>query len=160
MPKYTDLGQERKQMMDRPDMFGDLKHMREDMEHLMQHVFGQTLPLLRPLQGKWRPNVDVFECENSIVVVAELAGVSREEVSVTFDEGTIRITGVRRDIMPYKSRKYCQMEISYNDFDRIVHLPDDVDSEKITAKFTNGLLVIEAPKKTRDDVKSQEIKIG
>jgi len=134
--------------------------MREDMEHLMQHVFGQTLPLLRPLHGKWRPNVDVFECENSVVVVAELAGVSKEDVSVTFDEGKIRITGVRRDVMPYKTRKYCQMEISYNDFERIVHLPEDVDSEKISAKLNNGLLVIEAPKKALDDFKSQEIKIG
>ncbi|RJP23915.1 MAG: Hsp20/alpha crystallin family protein [Candidatus Abyssobacteria bacterium SURF_5] len=146
--------------MDRSNMLGDLKHMREDMEHLMQHVFGQTLPLLRPLHGKWRPNVDVFECENSVVVVAELAGVSKEDVSVTFDEGKIRITGVRRDVMPYKTRKYCQMEISYNDFERIVHLPEDVDSEKISAKLNNGLLVIEAPKKALDDFKSQEIKIG
>jgi len=146
--------------MERPNVFGELKHMREDMEHLMQHVFGQTFPLLRPIHGKWRPNVDVFECENSIVLVAEVAGVGKEEVSVTFEEGRLRITGVRRDIMPYKSRKYCQMEISYNDFERIVHLPDEVDPEKITAKLNNGLLVIEAPKKTNDDVKSQEIKIG
>lgn len=145
---------------ERPNMFGELKHMREDMEHLMQHVFGQTLPLLRPMFGKWRPNVDVFECENSVVMVAELAGVSKEEVSVTFEEGKVRVTGVRRDIMPYKSRKYCQMEISYNDFERIVYLPDEIDVEKITAKLNNGLLIIEAPKKKSDEAKSQEIKIG
>jgi HSP20 family protein len=152
--------QERKSKMDQINFAGDLKHMREDMEHLMQHVFGQTLPLLRPFHGKWRPNVDVFECENSVVVVAELAGVIKEEVSVTFDEGKIRITGIRRDVMPYKSRKYCQMEISYNDFERVIYLPDDIDSDKITAKFSNGLLIIEAPKKTHEEVKSQEIKIG
>jgi len=145
--------------MDRQNMLGDFKAMREDMEHLMQHVFGQTLPLLRPMQGKWRPNVDVFECENSIVIVAELAGVTKEEVAVTFEEGKLHITGVRRDIMPYKTRKYCQMEISYNDFDRFIHLPDEVDSEKITAKLNNGLLVIEAPKKQRDN-QTQEIQIG
>ena len=141
-------------------MLGDLKNMREDMEHLMQHVFGQTLPLLRPLHGKWRPNVDVFECENSIIVVAELAGVIKEEVTVQYEDGKVTIAGVRRDIMPYRKRKYCQMEISYNDFARTVYLPAEVDEEKITAKLNNGLLVIEAPKKTREDVRSQEIKIG
>jgi HSP20 family protein len=112
------------------------------------------------LHGKWRPNVDVFECDNSIVVVAELAGVTKEEVTVTFDEGKLRITGIRRDVMPYKTRKYCQMEISYNQFDRVVYLPDEVDSEKISAKLNNGLLLVEAPKKQPNDVKSQEIKIG
>jgi HSP20 family protein len=146
--------------MDRSNMVGDFKHVREEMEHIMQHVFGQTLPLLRPLHGKWRPNVDVFECDNSIVVVAELAGVTKEEVTVTFDEGKLRITGIRRDVMPYKTRKYCQMEISYNQFDRVVYLPDEVDSEKISAKLNNGLLLVEAPKKQPNDVKSQEIKIG
>ncbi len=145
--------------MNRQNMLGDIKNMSEEMEHLIQHVFGQTLPLLRPMHGKWRPNVDVFECENSIVIVAEIAGVAKEEVAVTFDEGKVRIAGVRRDIMPYKTRKYCQMEISYNDSERSVHLPGDVDAEKITAKLSNGLLVIEAPKRKRE-TQSQEIQIG
>lgn len=151
---------ERTLIMDRSNMFGDIRHMREDMEHLMQHVFGQTLPLLHTPHGKWRPNVDVFECEKGIVVVAELAGVNKEEVSVVFEEGSLHITGVRRDVMPYSNRRYCQMEISYNEFDRFVHLPEDVDPEGITAKFNNGLLIIQASKRQANDKKGQDIQIG
>ncbi len=147
-------------MDDPANLFGDIKRAQEEMEHLMRQVFGQTFPLMRPLEGKWRPNVDVFECEDSIIAIAELAGVSREDVSVTFDDGKLRISGVRRDEAPYTCRKYCQLEINYNEFERTVYLPENIDADKITAKLSNGFMIIEAPKIKPQNPKSQQIQIG
>jgi HSP20 family protein len=147
--------------MENPEsLFGDIKRARVEMGHLMRHVFSEALPMLRPFQDKWQPNVDVFECEDSIVVVAELAGVSREDISVTFDEGKLHLSGVRRDETPYKGRKYCQMEINYCEFERVIYLPENIDSDKITAKLSNGLIFIEAPKKKPEEPKSLQVQIG
>jgi HSP20 family protein len=104
--------------------------------------------------------VDVFECGENIVIVVELAGVERDDVSVTFEDGRLHITGTRKDEAPYKSRKYCQMEISYNEFERVVYLPEDIDVDRITAKLNNGFVIIEAPKKTPENPDGRQIKIG
>ncbi|MBI4831599.1 MAG: Hsp20/alpha crystallin family protein [Candidatus Lindowbacteria bacterium] len=147
--------------MDKPEnLLGDIKRARSEMEHLMRHVFSEALPMLRPFQGKWQPNVDVFECKDSIVVVAELAGVQREDISVTFDEGKLHLTGTRRDETPYKGRKYCQMEINYNEFERVIYLPENIDPDRITARLLNGLIFIEAPKKKPEEPQSRQVQIG
>ncbi|RJP68530.1 MAG: Hsp20/alpha crystallin family protein [Candidatus Abyssobacteria bacterium SURF_17] len=146
--------------MDNPtNLFNDIKRTQKEMEHLFQHVFGHAHPLLRVPQGRWRPNVDVFECGENIVVLVELAGVEREDISVTFEDGKLHIGGIRKDIVPYKGRKYCQMEISYNEFERVVYLPNDVDVERITAKLNNGFVIIEAPKRNPEKPDGCQIKI-
>jgi HSP20 family protein len=147
-------------MDDPTNLFGDIKRAHEEMEQLMRQVFGQTFPLMRPLESKWRPNVDVFECEDRVVAIAELAGVSREDVSVTFDDGKLHISGIRKDDAPYTCRKYCQMEINYNEFERTVYLPENIDADRITAKLNNGFMIIEAPKKNPEPPKSQQIQIA
>jgi len=115
------------------------------MEYLMHQVFGKTHPLLWPVERKWQPNVDVFEHEESFIIVVELAGVSHEDISVVFHDGKLWISGVRKDDIPYTDRKYRQMEISYNEFERVIYLPKNVDVEKISAKLNNGFMVIKAP---------------
>ncbi len=147
--------------MDNPKhLFGDIKRAREEMEHLMRQTFGPTMPLLRPAECKWRPNVDVYESEDSVVVVVEIAGVAKNEVSVIFNEGKLHINGLRIDAAPYKDRRYCQMEIDYHEFERIVYLPDNIDPDEISAKINNGLMIVEAPKKKPQPPTSRQVRIG
>lgn len=147
-------------MDDPKPVFGDIKRAREEMEHLMRQVFGPTMPLLRPAECKWRPNVDVYESADSVVVIVELAGVSKDEVSVIFNDGKLHINGLRRDSAPHKKRKYCQMEINYNEFERIIYLPDNIDSDKISAKINSGFMTIEAPKKKPQPPASHQVEVG
>ncbi len=148
--------------MDEPKyLFGDVKRARKEMEDLMRQVFGPSMPLLRTAECKWQPNVDVYESEDGVAIVVELAGVTRKEVSVVFDDGKLHISGARRGGTPRKNRRYRQMEICYNEFGRVVYLPDNVDPDGITAKINNGLMTIEAPKKKKSrQPKSHQIEIG
>ena len=147
--------------MDEPKyLFGDINKAREEMQNLMRQMFGPTMPLLRTDECKWRPNVDVYECEDRIVIVVELAGVTREAVSVIFDDGKIYISGMRNDGAPHRERRYSQMEICYNEFERIIYLPENIDPDQISAKINNGLMTIEAPKKKAKQPKSHQVEIG
>jgi len=130
------------------------------MENLMRQVFGPTMPLLRTAECKWQPNVDVYETEDGVVIVVELAGVVRDEVSVVFEDGKLHISGLRKDGSPHRSRRYRQMEICYNEFGRVIYLPDTVDPDGISAKINNGLMTIEAPKRKPDQPKSHQVEIG
>ena len=136
--------------------FKDINRARQEMEQLMYQVFGKTHPFLWPVERKWQPNVDVFEHEECFIIVVELAGVAHEDVSVVFHDGKLWISGVRKDEIPYTDRKYRQMEISYNEFERVIYLPKNVDVEKISAKLNNGFMVIKAPVKKSEGPKTIE----
>ena len=147
-------------MDDPKHLFGDIKRARKEMENLMRQVFGPTMPLLRTDECKWQPNVDVYESEDSVIVVVELAGITRDEVSVVFDDGKLYVSGMRKDVAPHKQRRYRQMEICYNEFGRVIYLPDNIDRDRISAKITNGLMVVEAPKKKPQQPGNHQIEIG
>ena len=147
-------------MDDPKHLFGDMKRARKEMENLMRQVFGPTMPLLRTDECKWQPNVDVYESEDSVIVVVELAGITRDEVSVVFDDGKLYVSGMRKDVAPHKQRRYRQMEICYNEFGRVIYLPDNIDHDRISAKINNGLMVVEAPKKNPQQHTNHQIEIG
>jgi HSP20 family protein len=143
---FSQTGLRKERAMDAAkNPFKDMNRARREMEHLMRQVFGKTHPLLSAVERKWQPNVDVFEHEENFIIVVELAGVSHEDISVVFHDGRLWISGVRKDEIPYADRKYLQMEISYNEFERVIYLPNNVDVENISAKLNNGFMVIKAP---------------
>jgi HSP20 family protein len=147
--------------MDNPKpLFGDAFRARKEIDDLMRQLLGSTMPLLRTDECKWQPNVDVYESEESVIVVVELAGVTRDEVSVVFDDGKLYVSGIRKDVGPHKKRRYRQMEICYNEFGRVIHLPDNIDHDRISAKIHNGLMVVEAPMMNPKQPRNHQIEIG
>ena len=57
-------------------------------------LYGEFADRLRG--DRWQPDVDVFETENEVVVLAEIAGIRSEDLRVTVDGEELRISGVRR----------------------------------------------------------------
>lgn len=92
----------------------------------------------------WRPPTDVYEIDDNIVVMVEIAGMRGMEFSVTLDKGVLLVRGVRADRGGAKA--YQQMEISYGEFEAAVRLPAKVDSERIEATYGDGFLKVVLPK--------------
>jgi len=104
-------------------------------------------PSWRVQQGKptgWRPPTDVFEIEDRIIVMVEIAGMRGMEFSVTLDKGLLLVRGVRAERGGAKA--YHQMEIRYGEFEAAVRLPAKVDSERIEATYGDGFLRVVLPK--------------
>ncbi len=102
------------------------------------------------LQGdRWRPDVDIFETEKSIVVRAELAGVRREDLRVTVDGDTLRISGVRLAPEPADVVRLQQMEIATGPFERHLRVAMSFDREAVTAHLADGFLTVKLPKRAR-----------
>ena len=89
------------------------------------------------------PSMDVYETETSVVVVMELAGVSKDHLQVHLDTGTLIVTGERRESCRAVKLRLFQMEIMYGKFERRVSLPTDVVSDGVRAFFEHGVLFIE-----------------
>ena len=96
----------------------------------------------------WLPRVDVFEKDASLVVRAEVPGIDAAEIDVTFERGTLTITGSRGFQKDEELEGgYHRKEIFEGRFKRTVHLPDGTDADAITAASKDGILEITVPKK-------------
>jgi HSP20 family protein len=92
----------------------------------------------------WRPPTDVYETEEAIVVRVEIAGMREADFSISLDDRTLQIRGIRPD-NPEK-RAYHQMEILFGDFSTEVELPNKVQAEQVEAVYRDGFLRIVLPK--------------
>ncbi len=94
----------------------------------------------------WSPSVDIAEDEKEYVVRAELPGLKKEDVNVSFEDGLLTISGERKQEQEQKERKYHRVECSYGRFNRSFSLPADTKPDQIKAEFKDGVLSVRVPK--------------
>ena len=121
--------------------------MSEDLERLFYHLFGPKVPSVALGEHRFRPNVDVFETEDEVVIKMELPGVSREDFSVELEGNVLYVRGCRLDHDRAKAERYHQMEISYGPFEKVIYLPESISPEDVSALLKDGLLIISVNKK-------------
>jgi HSP20 family protein len=108
-------------------------------------LYGEFSDRLRG--DRWRPDVDVFETESEVVVLAEIAGIRSEDLRVTVDGEELRISGVRR--VPERSdvKRLLQMEITAGPFERRLRIPIPFDRERVSAHLADGFLTVTLPRR-------------
>ena len=94
----------------------------------------------------WRPPTDVYETDNLVVVVIEIAGLGPNDYEILLRGRTLVVAGERRD--PAEKLAYQQMEIRHGKFRTQVHLPWALESSGQDATYENGFLKITLPKAT------------
>ena len=108
-------------------------------------LYGEFRDRLRG--DRWQPDVDVFETEKSMVVRVELAGVSGDDLRVTVDGETLRISGVRVAPEPTDVLRLHQMEIASGPFERRLRIPMAFERDGVTAHLADGFLTVTLPKR-------------
>jgi HSP20 family protein len=103
--------------------------------------------------------VNVKEDDGQVIAEAELPGMSENDINVTVNRDSLRISGVKKQKEETKEEDYYCMESSYGRFDRLVDLPTEVDEEKTEAEFNNGVLTVKMPKSQEVKTKSKKISV-
>jgi HSP20 family protein len=104
------------------------------------------------------PPMDVFEEGDELVVKAELPGLAREEIDVTVAGELLTVSGRKEKEEKVERKDYHRLERSAGAFTRTITLPVEVEIEKVTATFKDGVLEIRAPK--TPEAKSRTRKIA
>lgn len=107
----------------------------------------------------WSPKVDIKENKESYLIKAELPGVTKNDVSVTLEQGVLTVRGEKKFEKEYNDEKTHRVECSYGSFVRSFSLPESVDESKVTANFKDGLLNLIIPKAPQAKQKSIEINV-
>jgi HSP20 family protein len=104
----------------------------------------QRLDRFAPGPAGWSPPVDLLETTDAYLVMAELPGVIREDLTISLhDDGRLTIAGVRRERL---GEEYHRVERGHGNFSRTFHLPIPVDADRITADLHDGVLTVSCPK--------------
>ncbi len=88
----------------------------------------------------WRPPTDVYETDDSAVVIVEIAGLRDGDFDISLAGRALVISGERRD--PAEKLAYQQMEIRYGKFRTQVYLPWPIEGIGIEVKYENGFLKV------------------
>ena len=109
------------------------------------------------LTGAWAPPVDILETKEKTILKAELPGFDEDQIHLHFEDGILSLEGERKFEKENAEENYHRVERSYGRFVRSFTIPSNVDNEKITAAFHNGILTVELPK--REETKPKQIRI-
>ncbi len=92
------------------------------------------------------PAVNLWSNEDKLVLTAELPGVSPEDLNVSVLGNQLTIEGEKKLEPAGEKAVYHRRERTLGKFTRTMRLPYEVDSDKVCAKFANGVLVLELPR--------------
>src|SRR5689334_12729154 len=131
--------------------FGHLARQMNKLTEQLQRGFYNFSP-----GETWTPSVNLYETETGYLVCVDLAGVDKDKIDITVEDHILRLKGQRpvptnpdggeADLQTRRARVHL-MEIDNGSFSREVELPLDVQQDKIAARYRNGMLWIELPKK-------------
>lgn len=130
----------------RRDWLDNLDSMQREMEQLLDQLARRKPPMVRFSPRAWEPAIDMYETNDDIVVVADLAGLSMEEIRIIVDGRALLLRGERKESHGEMRRTYYQMEISRGPFERGLLLPAPVDPGRATASYHDGILEVVLPK--------------
>lgn len=103
------------------------------------------------------PFVDVYETDDDFHLVANMPGVTRDDVKLKLEEGSLSILG-KVNYEDVKNRKYILNENEIGNYYRKFRISNSVDETKIEARFENGQLTVRLPKHDRIKPRTIEIK--
>ena len=128
----------------------NLEEMHCRLQRTIDEMFRRVNPMLALPEQAWRPQMDIYETPDEIIVIGEISGVDKEDLEVELGQRAVRISGRRREIPRVRGMKYHLAEIAYGSFERILLLPVPINPERGKASFTNGLLKITMAKRLRN----------
>ena len=103
------------------------------------------------------PNIELSETDKELKVTAELPGLDEKDVQVELANGTLVIRGEKKTETEDKDRLFS--ERTYGRFERRIPV-EDVQEDKISAAFKNGVLTVTMPKSPRATAKIKRIAIN
>ena len=136
--------------------FKDLPALKEEMDKLWNRFFGERI-FQEPFGKGWAPSVDVSETKENVVVKAEIPGMDGKDIDISLSGGVLTIKGEKKQEKEEKEENYYFAERSYGAFSRSIQLPQEVQPDKVTASYKNGVLTIIMPKS--EEAKAKEVKI-
>ena len=121
------------------DPFAEIGELRSRFDRLFDELGGHA-------QGAWRPAIDVMRRDDTIVVRADLPGLTPDEVKIEVEDGVLMVSGEHQeDRSDSDGGRYVRRERRFGAFSRSIALPAGVDAQAIKAQTHDGVVEVTVP---------------
>ena len=124
----------------------DFDQLDTEIEKTIDDMFRPIRPMFMLSARKWKPQMDMYETPDEIIIMGEIAGVNKEDLELEISSKAVRVQGNRTQSPRIDNAKYRLAEIQYGKFERVLYLPSPIDPEVVSASYANGFLQVRLAK--------------
>lgn len=138
-----------------------IKTIDETVDEMLNNAFPEWEKTFGiKFEGKAYPKVNVYDYEERVKIIAEIPGLTKDDVRIEVEEDTLFIIGDKVDLFSNEDEsKLIKRELTHSKFSRGFQLDGQFEIGKITASFNDGILHIELPKVTPDKPQKKVVDI-
>ncbi|WP_297548092.1 Hsp20/alpha crystallin family protein [Thermococcus sp.] len=150
------------------DPFDIMREIQEEIDAIFRdfmrgpRIWSYREPRGIGISETWRePFVDIFDRGDRFIITVELPGVRKEDIKLRVTEDTVYIEAQIKREKELEEEGAIRIERYYSGYRRVIRLPEEVIPEKAKARYNNGVLEIELPKKApkKESEEGFEVKI-
>ncbi|QLG61139.1 Hsp20/alpha crystallin family protein [Halorarum salinum] len=149
-------------MSARSNPFEELERFFERMNRQFEEtsrMWGEEGPL-----GRWSSEaesmaMDLAEHDDEFVVTVDLPGFEGDDVDIEVTDHTLRIEAEHEERVDEEEERYLRHERRHETARRSIRLPDEVDTEGVTARMKNGVLTVTLPKREAEEAHSVDVEV-
>jgi len=130
--------------------------VRRRINEVFEQRLREQTRLLSDDRPSWAPRVDIYETAGSLVIEAELPGLTREDIEIEVAADRLTIKGARDTA---EGREYMRTERPQGVFHRSFAIAAPIDPATVTATYRDGVLAITLPKAKGSEGKQLKVKV-
>ena len=96
----------------------------------------------------YRPNVDILEKDDDLTLLADMPGITAQDIDISFENGVLTLHARVQNRQP-ENAEYLWREYGVGDFYRTFQVSEEIDSSRISGEYKNGVLTLHLPKAER-----------
>lgn len=140
------------------DPFRQLQTLQDEMSRFFDFSFPRSANRTTGFfDHAWMPAIDVCDTKDSVIVKADVPGISKDDIEVTVEGDRLTIKGEKKEERKAESKDFVREERCYGTFHRVISLPASVDANQVKATYKNGVLELTLPKK--EEAKPKQIRV-
>src|SRR5262245_26793691 len=120
--------------------------VQSEINYLNLHLINSGISMRLSKSPSWTPLAEIYETPRELVINLELAGLVKDDVTVTQINNILIVRGARRFRRVSEEAQYHRSERIYGAFERIFPLPGYIQADNMRLNFSDGILVITVPK--------------
>jgi HSP20 family protein len=143
------------------DPFTEIELMRKRMDR----VFDRRS--LRPVGDKsvslskedifFKPRMDLKQTDAAYILAIDLPGMQKSEINIKIEDDYMTVSGERKTETKQEKQGLYMQELTFGKFYRTIVLPEDVIIKGITSEYSNGVLTIKVPRKSKPKTKGAPV---
>ena len=133
--------------------------LKDEMDRVFSDFLGNE-SLLVDNMVNLTPLVNIEETDNDYIITAELPGIEKKDIKITFQNNMLNISGEKKEEKEMDNRNFHRVERRYGKFSRSIAIPSSIELDKIDAGYKNGILTVKVPKSEEAKPKEIEVKIS